>query len=79
MLTHFAANQNRFVGNIPLGITTYLRNLDLSFNNLNGTIPQDLLSPLNLQFVDLTSNNLEGPIPANISVNVIRLRLGKIL
>ncbi|PHT99397.1 hypothetical protein BC332_31740 [Capsicum chinense] len=76
-LTRFAANQNRFVGNIPLGKTTYLRNLDLSFNNLNGTIPQDLLSPLNLQFVDLTSNNLEGPVPANISVNVIRLRLGQ--
>ncbi|KAM3360922.1 LRR receptor-like serine/threonine-protein kinase RGI5 isoform X1 [Capsicum galapagoense] len=76
-LTRFAANQNQFVGNIPLGITTYLRNLDLSFNNLNGTIPQDLLSPLNLQFVDLTSNNLEGPVPANISVNVIRLRLGQ--
>ncbi|PHT99395.1 hypothetical protein BC332_31738 [Capsicum chinense] len=75
MLTHFAANQNRFVGNIPLGITTYLRNLDLSFNNLNGTMPQDLLSPMNLQLVDLTSNNLEGPIPANISGNKLSGRI----
>ncbi|KAI3685227.1 hypothetical protein L6452_34465 [Arctium lappa] len=75
-LNRFAANQNRFTGAIPLGITRYLRNLDLSYNRLNGSIPRDLLLQPNLQSVDLSANNLEGSIPSNVSRTLYRLRLG---
>ncbi|VFQ71629.1 unnamed protein product [Cuscuta campestris] len=74
--SRFAANQNAFVGSVPAGLTTYLINVDLSFNRLNGTIPLTLLSPTNLQYVDLSNNNLEGSIPTTMSSSLNRLRLG---
>ncbi|VFQ79411.1 unnamed protein product [Cuscuta campestris] len=74
--SRFAANQNAFVGSVPVGLTTYLINVDLSFNRLNGTIPLTLLSPPNLQYVDLSNNNLEGSIPTTMSSSLNRLRLG---
>ncbi|KAI3820113.1 hypothetical protein L1987_13971 [Smallanthus sonchifolius] len=75
-LKRFSANQNGFTGAIPQGITRYLSNLDLSYNNLNGSIPSDLLSQPNLLTVDLSFNNLEGYIPVNASKSLFRLRLG---
>jgi Leucine-rich repeat (LRR) protein len=76
-LSRFAANQNNFEGTIPSGLTRFLRNLDLSYNKLSGSIPPDMLAPSsNLQTVDLSYNLLEGPLPPNISQNMIRLRLG---
>ncbi|EYU23949.1 hypothetical protein MIMGU_mgv1a001849mg [Erythranthe guttata] len=75
-LSRFAANQNRFNGTIPSGLTSYLGVLDLSFNELTGKIPSDLLSGPNLKSLDLSSNQLEGPIPPNISTRLFRLRLG---
>ncbi|CAL4911303.1 unnamed protein product [Urochloa decumbens] len=75
-LSRFAANQNNFTGPIPSWITKRVRMLDLSYNNLNGTIPSDFLSHLGLQCVDLTNNHLEGPIPSSLSGSFYRLRLG---
>ncbi|KAG6675026.1 hypothetical protein I3842_15G078700 [Carya illinoinensis] len=75
-LSRFAANQNHFEGTIPSGITRFLKNLDLSYNKLNGSIPTDMLSPSNLQSVDLSYNLLNGLIPSNISPSLVRLRLG---
>lgn len=74
---HCVANQNRFTGAIPSGITKHLDNLDLSFNQLNGSLPDDLLSQLKLVSVDLSSNQLGGWIPPQrISPTLVRLRLG---
>lgn len=75
-LLRFAANQNNFSGNLPAGLTRYLKNIDLSYNRLNGMMPQDLLSQPNLQAVDLSFNKLQGSLPANISSSLVRLRLG---
>ncbi|KAI3734284.1 hypothetical protein L6452_13749 [Arctium lappa] len=73
-LKRFAANQNHFTSAIPLGTTRYLRNLDLSYNRLNGSIPSNLLFQPNLQTVDLSANNLEDSIPSNVSRTLFRLR-----
>ncbi|KAL6213802.1 hypothetical protein ACLB2K_013242 [Fragaria x ananassa] len=77
-LTRFAANSNKFGGPVPGGITKHLKNLDLSYNSLSGSIPSDLLSPLNsnLQTVDLSNNLLQGSIPTPLSPELVRLRLG---
>ncbi|XP_010530157.1 PREDICTED: probable leucine-rich repeat receptor-like protein kinase At5g63930 isoform X2 [Tarenaya hassleriana] len=75
-LRRFAANRNLFTGPIPSGITKHLSNLDLSFNYLNGSIPDDLLSQSNLVSVDLSFNQLNGSVPQHISPNLVRLRLG---
>ncbi|XP_010413893.1 PREDICTED: receptor-like protein 12 [Camelina sativa] len=56
------ARGNYFTGNIPLSICSRssLVVLDLSFNNLTGSIPQCLS---NFEVVKLRKNNLEGSIP----------------
>lgn len=75
-LVRFAANQNKFGGNLPVELTRYLKNIDLSYNSINGILPSNLLSQPNLQAVDLSFNRLEGTLPANISSSLVRLRLG---
>lgn len=75
-LARFAANQNNFTGFIPSGITKNVKMLDLSYNELSGVIPSDILSPVGLWTVDLTHNKLEGPIPSSLSPTLYRLRLG---
>ncbi|KAL0753593.1 hypothetical protein Bca101_091261 [Brassica carinata] len=76
-LSRFAANRNGFTGAISSGITKHLENLDLSFNLLNGSIPDDLLSQQpKLVSVDLSSNQLVGWLPQSISHSLVRLRLG---
>ncbi|KAH7568175.1 hypothetical protein JRO89_XS07G0252600 [Xanthoceras sorbifolium] len=75
-LSRFAANQNHFRGPIPGELTRYLKNLDLSYNKLSGSIPPDLLSQPNLQTVDMSFNLLKGTIPKDISSSLVRLRLG---
>lgn len=77
-LVRLAANQNRFVGKVPNGITNYVKNLDLSYNDISGSIPVGLLSKPHLETVDLSHNKLVGPIPGDVSssINLVRLRLG---
>ncbi|KAI3913068.1 hypothetical protein MKW92_012281 [Papaver armeniacum] len=54
-------------GSIPQYIgekLTNLDNMDLSFNRLDGTIPDNLQQLEKLRFVYLTNNSLTGPIPS---------------
>lgn len=74
-LQRFAANLNRFSGAVPVGISRFLKNLDLSYNSLGGSISSDVLSYPFLQSVDLSYNRLVGRIPSNISSSLVRLRL----
>ncbi|KAL5098535.1 hypothetical protein RYX36_002862, partial [Vicia faba] len=54
-------------GTLPYGLDrlTSLTNLDMSNNNLVGTIPYQL--PPNLQRLNFAHNNLTGPLPYSIS------------
>lgn len=58
--------RNMLTGSIPAEIGNYssLGDVDLSYNNLNGTIPRSLgkLSGMN-GILDLSHNNLTGTIP----------------
>ncbi|KAK2966618.1 hypothetical protein RJ640_025303 [Escallonia rubra] len=67
-------------GEFPVGVAncTSLTGLDLSSNNIYGTIPSNI--PKLVEFVttlDLSSNNLSGEIPVNLSrcsyLNVLKL------
>ncbi|KAG0602455.1 hypothetical protein M758_10G015700 [Ceratodon purpureus] len=55
------------VGNIPdIGGLTQLEVLDLSNNNLTGTIPNKTAFPVELTYLDLSNNQLTGQIPDSI-------------
>nr|POE98447.1 putative inactive leucine-rich repeat receptor-like protein kinase [Quercus suber] len=67
-------------GNFPREIKncSFLTHLDLSGNELSGTIPSDIFDFLpSLKFLDLSSNNFTGEIPKSVvnchSLNVLRL------
>ncbi len=45
---------------------TYVEEIDLSENNLNGTIPPELGNLTTLKHLDLSSNQLSGPIPPEL-------------
>ncbi|KAI5402428.1 hypothetical protein KIW84_050154 [Lathyrus oleraceus] len=62
---------NQFTGPIPFGITKYLSSLDLSYNHLSESIPEGLLSPLQLVLVDLSYNKLQG-------LQVLKLQMNKL-
>ena len=67
-------------GQFPRGVQncTSLTGLDLSYNNLNGPIPDDVDKLIHyITSIDLSSNSFSGEIPKNISnctfLNVLKL------
>ncbi|KAE8718641.1 hypothetical protein F3Y22_tig00110007pilonHSYRG00124 [Hibiscus syriacus] len=74
-LQRFSANQNMFV-TLPSTITNSLKMLDLSYNEITGSIPPEFLLPLSLQTVDLSYNMLNGSIPEIMSSSLVRIRMG---
>ncbi|XP_078154504.1 receptor-like protein 41 [Carex rostrata] len=75
---YLSLSKNSLTGEIPLSICNVTlpkvldpglpRGLDLSFNNLTGTIPPCLLEDAEFrQVLNLQSNNLSGPLPRNIN------------
>ncbi|XP_078149410.1 receptor-like protein 7 isoform X2 [Carex rostrata] len=67
-LEYLFVSNNRLMGEIPLTICngTLLRMLDLSYNNLTGTMPPCLLVDAQLEVLDLKGNKLSGPLSRNI-------------
>ncbi|XP_037419349.1 receptor-like protein 7 [Triticum dicoccoides] len=65
----FKASRNHLSGNIPPSLCSKsLEILDLSYNNLNGSIPSCLIEDANaLQVLNLRENQLHGHLPHNIN------------
>ncbi|XP_028214452.1 probable leucine-rich repeat receptor-like protein kinase At1g35710 [Glycine soja] len=63
-LTTIYLRNNSISGKIPLELGYFLNTLDLSYNNLTGTVP---LSMENVYDLNLSFNNLNGPIPYGLS------------
>ncbi|XP_060209856.1 receptor-like protein kinase 5 [Lycium barbarum] len=67
-LTSLDLNQNSIPGHFPnIYNCSNLEFLDLSYNYMDGTLPEDInrLS-VNLQYLNLTANNFNGDIPKGI-------------
>ncbi|GKV47522.1 hypothetical protein SLEP1_g54420 [Rubroshorea leprosula] len=65
-LQYLNLSRNHFIGEIPLHLTDFcssLVELDLSSNNLTGTIPNGFGSCSFLESIDVSSNNLTGELP----------------
>ncbi|XP_017985424.1 PREDICTED: protein BRASSINOSTEROID INSENSITIVE 1 [Theobroma cacao] len=69
--------ENKFQGEIPLYLTeacSGLVELDLSSNNLSGTIPSGFGSCSSLKTFDVSSNNFTGKLPIEIFQNMSSLK-----
>ncbi|CAN1169384.1 Receptor-like protein EIX2 [Linum perenne] len=69
--TQFYLHENLFSGPLPRDIGTLmprLRNLHLSENNLNGTIPSSICKMTDLQVLSLRNNHLSGKIPTSMGL-----------
>ncbi|KAF8399383.1 hypothetical protein HHK36_015247 [Tetracentron sinense] len=64
-LKYLRLSNNYLIGKIPSQLDSNLVNLNLSHNNLSGTIPYSLS---NIASIDLSYNDLEGPIPDSITL-----------
>uniref|UniRef100_A0A8R7VH89 Uncharacterized protein n=1 Tax=Triticum urartu TaxID=4572 RepID=A0A8R7VH89_TRIUA len=66
---YFKAARNHLSGNIPPSFCSIkLEILDLSYNNLNGSIPSCLMEDNNaLQVLNLKENQLYGQLPHNVN------------
>ncbi|KAJ6287862.1 hypothetical protein OIU78_029176 [Salix suchowensis] len=66
----YHANSNKFLGAVPLDISTsrirYLFELDISNNNHFGEFPRSVLQATNLTFLDIRFNTFSGPVPAEV-------------
>ncbi|KAG8373286.1 hypothetical protein BUALT_Bualt11G0008100 [Buddleja alternifolia] len=70
-------HENDFQGVIPSSISdlcTTLLELDLSFNNLTGTVPENLASCSGLEVLDVSGNNLSGELPVEIFLKMSNLK-----
>lgn len=81
-LEEISLADNRLTGPLPTlvylqgtSISSNLKILDCRYNFLNGSIPDEFVSALNLSILRLASNNFTGPIPANLSLNLQELDL----
>ncbi|KAE8696647.1 leucine-rich repeat receptor-like protein kinase [Hibiscus syriacus] len=64
-------SNNRFNGSIPRGSSSLfeaLRNLDLSRNDLEGTIPAEMGLFANMRYLNLSSNKLQSRIPPELGL-----------
>ena len=79
-LTHLNLSRNRFITHIPpeLGLSTRLRVLDLSHNDILGSLPSELYQlRRNLKEIKMHNVSLEGKIPDFLyHMNLSHLDLG---
>lgn len=76
-LQYLYLSHNDFHGVIPPGIAgkacSTLLHLDLSLNNLSGTVPATLGSCSSLEYIDISSNNFSGELPIQTFLNLRNL------
>ncbi|EEC67757.1 hypothetical protein OsI_35284 [Oryza sativa Indica Group] len=60
-------NGNHLVGQLNNNVPPHLQGLELSFNNLTGTIPSSLANITGLRLLSFMSNNIKGNIPNEFS------------
>ncbi|GMJ09621.1 phytosulfokin receptor 1, PHYTOSULFOKIN RECEPTOR 1 [Hibiscus trionum] len=58
---------------LPLFHMPNLEQLDLSYNEFSGQIPESINLP-SIQFLEISSNSLDGSLPSHICVNSTRIR-----
>ena len=80
-ITKLILDNNNLRGKFPSGLWTFfpsLMHLDLSQNQLNGTIPAELGNLTGLLALNLSDNQLSGAIPAELAAltNMLDLGLG---
>ncbi|GER48993.1 leucine-rich receptor-like protein kinase family protein [Striga asiatica] len=66
--------ENDFQGVLPEILPETLVELDLSFNNFTGNLPQSLASCSALELLDLSANNFSGELPVDIFLKLTNLR-----
>ncbi|KAJ8753942.1 hypothetical protein K2173_000196 [Erythroxylum novogranatense] len=65
-LYYLDLRRNELTGLVPSGLSNIMRTIDLSYNNLNGTISESFSNLPFLQKLSLKNNSLSGSIPSDI-------------
>ncbi|OEL29120.1 putative LRR receptor-like serine/threonine-protein kinase, partial [Dichanthelium oligosanthes] len=73
-LTELLLGNNQLTGQIPVDLPQCLENLDLTTNNLTGTIPDSVANITTLQLFSCAMNKIEGNIP-NEFANLLGLQI----
>ncbi|XP_062182937.1 receptor kinase-like protein Xa21 [Phragmites australis] len=66
-LMELRLRNNQLAGPIPAYLPRWLQTLELSYNNLSGTIPTSLANITTLNMFACASNNIEGHIPSQFA------------
>ena len=66
-LVYFDASNNDFVGGVPPLLSTRLRVVDFSGNELGGSVPPSWVLLFGLEHLDLSSTGLSGELPTFIA------------
>ena len=66
-LAYFDASNNDFIGGVPPLLSTRLRVVDFSGNELGGSVPPSWVLLFGLEHLDLSSTGLSGELPAFIA------------